>query len=162
MREPGGTLDATDARYTAVDPRSVRVEGSAFESAGQYTTKLEGATPVGWQTTILVGIADPHVLADVEKFRALVLDYLAKGVTRDRGLRPERGRPQLRASAERAAPGGRGRRGGGWSRRARPPAGRGRPLTRQACGGSNRRPWIGDTRTYPTIHRPGPSSRPPR
>ena len=66
MREPGGTLDATRARYAALDPRSVRVEGSAFEPAGQYTTKLEGATPAGWQTTILVGIADPHVLADVD------------------------------------------------------------------------------------------------
>ena len=83
MREPGGTLDATNARYTALDPRSVRVEGSAFEPAGQYTTKLEGAAPAGWQTTILVGIADPHVLADVDGFRRQVLNYLAKGVSRD-------------------------------------------------------------------------------
>jgi Acyclic terpene utilisation family protein AtuA len=97
MREPGGTLDATDARYTALDPRSVRVEGSAFEPAGQYTTKLEGAAPAGWQTTILVGIADPHVLANVDGFRRHVLNYLAKGVTRDLGLPPREFDLQLRA-----------------------------------------------------------------
>jgi hypothetical protein len=74
MREPAGTLDASHAGYTALDPRTVRVEGSKFEPADQYTTKLEGATPAGWQTTILVGIADPHVLAHVDEFRAQVLN----------------------------------------------------------------------------------------
>jgi len=86
MREPAGTLDATGARYTAFDARTVRVEGSQFEPAGQYTVKLEGASPAGYQTTILVGIADPHVLAHVDEFRALVLDYLTAGVARDVGL----------------------------------------------------------------------------
>lgn len=97
MREPGGILDATHARYLALDSRTVRVEGSAFEPAAQYTTKLEGATPAGWQTTTLVGIADPRVLARLDEFRALVLRYLANGVTRDLGLQPGQFDLQLRA-----------------------------------------------------------------
>ena len=97
MREPGGTLEATHARYTALDPRTVRVEGSEFEPADQYTTKIEGAIPAGWQTTILVGIADPRVLAHVDEFRAQVLNYLTKGVTRDLGLHPREFDLQLRA-----------------------------------------------------------------
>jgi len=97
MREPGGTLHAAGARYTALDPRTVRVEGSAFEPAAQYTTKLEGATPAGFQTTTLVGIADPRVLARLDEFRTRVLRYLTNGVVRDLGLAPGEFDLQLRA-----------------------------------------------------------------
>jgi hypothetical protein len=97
MREPRGTLDTSGAVYTALDDRVVRVEGSRFERAEQYTTKLEGAAPVGYQTTILVGIADPDVLADVDGFRAQVLAYLTAGVERDLGL--ERGQFDLQLRA---------------------------------------------------------------
>jgi hypothetical protein len=50
MREPAGTLDTSRATYTAIDERRVRVEGSAFTYAAQYTVKLEGAAPAGYQT----------------------------------------------------------------------------------------------------------------
>ena len=36
MREPGGTLDTSDAVYEALDARRVRVTGSRFEAADQY------------------------------------------------------------------------------------------------------------------------------
>ena len=45
MREPTGTLDTSHATYTALDARRVRVEGSRFELADQYTIKLEGSAP---------------------------------------------------------------------------------------------------------------------
>ena len=52
-----------EARYTALDERTVRVEGSRFEPAGQYTVKLEGAAVTGYETVSFAGIRDPQVLA---------------------------------------------------------------------------------------------------
>ena len=66
LREPAGTLDTSRATYTALDPRCVRVEGSHFEPADQYTIKLEGSAPAGYETMILVGIRDPHILAELD------------------------------------------------------------------------------------------------
>jgi hypothetical protein len=80
MREPAGTLDTRRATYTAIDERRVRVEGSAFTYAAQYTVKLEGAASAGYQTLITVGIRDPRVLTRLGEFRAGILDYLRAGV----------------------------------------------------------------------------------
>src|SRR5258708_13283183 len=66
MREPGGTMGVADARYTALDERTVRVEGSRFEPAGQYTVKLEGAAVTREQTVSFTGIRDPRVLEPLE------------------------------------------------------------------------------------------------
>lgn len=65
MREPSGTLDTSAATYQALDDRRVRVEGSAFEPADQYTVKLEGSARTGYETVSLVGIRDPRILADL-------------------------------------------------------------------------------------------------
>lgn len=65
--EPGGILDVSAARYTAVDDRVVRVEGSRFEPM-PYTMKLEGASRGDFQTVMLVGICDPKVLAELDHF----------------------------------------------------------------------------------------------
>ena len=65
MREPSGTLDTSQATYTACDDRSVRVEGSQFEKASQATIKLEGSAVAGYETVSIVGIRDPHILADI-------------------------------------------------------------------------------------------------
>lgn len=88
MREPAGTLDAGPAIYNALDERRVRVEGSLFEPADQYTTKLEGAAPAGFQTSIIVGIRDPDVLARLDEFRDGVLGYLRSRATKVLGLEP--------------------------------------------------------------------------
>ena len=66
MREPSGTLDTSQATYRAVDRRTVRVEGSAFEPATQHTIKLEGSVIAGYETIALVGIRDPHVLRELD------------------------------------------------------------------------------------------------
>jgi hypothetical protein len=70
MREPSGTLDTSHATYRAIDGRRVRVEGSRFEPAAQYTVKLEGAAHAGFETISLVGIRDPHILADLDTWVA--------------------------------------------------------------------------------------------
>jgi Acyclic terpene utilisation family protein AtuA len=68
MREPGGTIQVAGARYTAVDERIVRVEGSRFEPAGQYTVKLEGAAVTGYETVSFTGIRDPQILASIDEW----------------------------------------------------------------------------------------------
>jgi hypothetical protein len=70
MREPSGTLDTSAATYVALDHRRVRVEGSRFHPADQYTIKLEGAACGGYETLSLVGIRDPHILADLPSWRS--------------------------------------------------------------------------------------------
>jgi hypothetical protein len=66
MREPGGTIEVAGARYTAVDDRMVRVEGSRFEPAAQYTVKLEGAAVTGYETMSFAGIRDPLILRSID------------------------------------------------------------------------------------------------
>lgn len=86
MREPAGTLDASQATYTAIDERRVRVEGSLFEAAAQHTIKLEGAAPAGYQTMLLSGIRDPYVLAHLDEWCDRVLEHLNGQVTELFGL----------------------------------------------------------------------------
>jgi hypothetical protein len=79
MREPAGTLDTSYATYAALDARRVRVEGSRFELADQYTIKLEGSARVGYETMTLVGIRDRHILTDLDAW-----------ITRLKAVLPER------------------------------------------------------------------------
>jgi hypothetical protein len=88
MREPAGTLDTSDAVYTAIDDRSVRVEGSRFEPSGQHTIKLEGAAAAGFQTIIVSGIRDPKVLARLDEWCDQLLAYLHAHLPPTVGLRP--------------------------------------------------------------------------
>ncbi|MGH3244659.1 MAG: acyclic terpene utilization AtuA family protein [Trebonia sp.] len=82
MREPGGTIQAGGARYTALSERVVRVEGSRFEPAPQYTVKLEGAAVVGYQTVSFVGIRDPRILSSVAEWVQFMDKVLAERVER--------------------------------------------------------------------------------
>jgi hypothetical protein len=75
LTEPGGTLDVTNADYTAVDQRVVRVTGSAWKPE-PYTMKLEGAGRGRYQTLMLIGIQDPDVLARVDEFHDKMLALL--------------------------------------------------------------------------------------
>jgi hypothetical protein len=68
--EPGGIIDTRDARYTAVDDRSVRVTGSAFEPSSQYTIKLEGAELVGYQSIVIAAVRDPVILRRLDSWLA--------------------------------------------------------------------------------------------
>jgi hypothetical protein len=62
LAEPGGVIDTEHATYEAIDERSVRVRGSLFRPAEKYTIKLEGARLAGYQTVIVGGVRDPHII----------------------------------------------------------------------------------------------------
>jgi hypothetical protein len=88
MREPSGTLDTSAATYVALDDRRVRVEGSRFHPADQYTIKLEGAARSGYETLSLVGIRDPHILADLSSWQDRLHWIVADRVKALLGLAP--------------------------------------------------------------------------
>lgn len=67
MREPTGTLDVTDAVYTQLDDRRVRVTGSRFRPEPR-TMKLEGAGLVGYQSLAIAGIREPEILAQIDQW----------------------------------------------------------------------------------------------
>jgi hypothetical protein len=66
--EPNGTLVTTDAVYTAVSDRAVRVTGSTFETTTDYTVKLEASTLLGYRTIVLAGVRDPLVVNQIDRF----------------------------------------------------------------------------------------------
>jgi hypothetical protein len=68
--EPSGTLLLAGSRYEAVDDRSVRVTGSRFEPAGDYTNKIEGVRLLGHSAIVLGGIRDPFILAGLDAWLA--------------------------------------------------------------------------------------------
>ena len=88
MREPAGTLDVTDAVYTALDDRRVRVEGSRFELADQHTVKLEGARITGYETMSFSAIRDPLILKDVDGWAEFLRQVLTARVGQTLGLAP--------------------------------------------------------------------------
>lgn len=67
LTEPSGSINTKHATYTAVDERIVRVAGSRFDRADQYTIKLEGARLAGYQTVIVGGIRDPLIVGALEQ-----------------------------------------------------------------------------------------------
>lgn len=75
LHEPGGTLDVTGARYEALDAARVRVHGSEWRTARDYTVKLEGARVAGYQTVVLAILRDPHYVAHAADWAA---DIVAK------------------------------------------------------------------------------------
>ena len=65
LYEPGGVLDVTSATYEktrldGLDNLAVRVEGSVWREAEDYTVKLEGALLSTFQVTQLVMLRDAH------------------------------------------------------------------------------------------------------
>ncbi|MES2258066.1 MAG: acyclic terpene utilization AtuA family protein [Pseudomonadota bacterium] len=66
LTEPSGVIDTEHAQYAALSPRAVRVTGSRFHPAERYTIKLEGAESAGYQTVIIGGIRDPHIIKGLD------------------------------------------------------------------------------------------------
>lgn len=88
LYEPGGHLDVTGARYTAVDARRVRVEGSAWVP-GPYTVKLEGARVAGYQTTILAILRNAHYVANARAWVDRLTGFLHGEIASRMGLEPD-------------------------------------------------------------------------
>jgi hypothetical protein len=64
--EPSGVIDTQTANYVAISERSVRVSGTRFVEASEYTIKLEGAQLVGYQTVVIGGIRDPIIIGSLD------------------------------------------------------------------------------------------------
>lgn len=89
LLEPTGTLDTSAAVYTAIDERTVRVEGSGFELSPQPTAKLEGARLAGYETISIVGIRDPHILARLGTWLRYLRSVLEERVRATLDLDPQ-------------------------------------------------------------------------
>lgn len=68
LKEPSGTIVTDQCSYEQIDERTVYVTGTKFEHASQYTMKLEGAGRGWYQSINLVGMANPKVTADPERW----------------------------------------------------------------------------------------------
>lgn len=87
LYEPGGYLDVRGARYTALDERRVRVEGSKWVP-GRYTVKLEGARLAGYQTTILAVLRQPHYVTHAREWVEKLHSYLTDQINQRMELVP--------------------------------------------------------------------------
>ena len=85
MREPTGTLDVTDAVYTQLDDRRVRVTGSSFRPEPR-TMKLEGAGLVGYQSLAITGIREPDILAEIDLWAKSLRELVAAKASALMGL----------------------------------------------------------------------------
>ena len=65
-RSPSGVLDTLHTRYEAVSDRAVRITGSVFRPATEYTNKLEGARSVGYSTIIPGAVRDPLIIGQLD------------------------------------------------------------------------------------------------
>ena len=68
--EPSGTLVTRGCTYEALDDRSVRVFGSTFTKANEYTNKLEGTRLAGYSTIVPGAIRDPLILGQLDSWLA--------------------------------------------------------------------------------------------
>ncbi len=67
---PGGMNDLTDATFTQLDERRVKVAGSRFVADTTYRIKLEGAEQVGFRSIVMVGIRDPIMIRQIDSILA--------------------------------------------------------------------------------------------
>lgn len=86
LYEPGGHLDVTEASYSALDERSVRVTGSSWVPSERYTVKLEGARVAGYQTVLMALLRDAHYVANAEHWCADIATKCAAKVEARLGL----------------------------------------------------------------------------
>lgn len=75
--EPSGTVDTSQCQYEAINERAVRVTGSTFTPATQYTVKLEGADLCGWRAIVIAGIRDPILIARIREFSEQIKERTA-------------------------------------------------------------------------------------
>jgi hypothetical protein len=90
LYEPSGLLDTADASYEPVGDRAVRVTGSRFEPAEQYTVRLEAAELLGHRFAVIAGIRDPVVLRQLDSFLDSLREVVVAKVSASLGLVADR------------------------------------------------------------------------
>ncbi len=87
LYEPGGHLDVTQTRYTALDGVRTRATGSKWVP-GPYTVKLEGARAAGFQTTLIAVLRDAHYVANAQAWADKLHGFLDSLIARRMALDP--------------------------------------------------------------------------
>jgi hypothetical protein len=88
LTEPSGTLRTNNARYEAIDDRAVRVSGSEFVHAHEYTIKLEGVRRVGYSTILMGGVRDPYILEEMDSWLAQLDENIKTRIRNTIGDKP--------------------------------------------------------------------------
>jgi hypothetical protein len=88
LKEPSGTLRTDRARYEAISDRAVRVSGSEFAHAAEYTIKLEGVRQVGHSTIVMGAVRDPYILDQMDSWLAQLDDSIRTRINNTIGNRP--------------------------------------------------------------------------
>jgi len=70
---PGGTVDLTSVVFDQVDPRRVKVNGSAFHESEAYMVKLEGAKLEGHRHISVGGARDPVFIRQIDDLQSAVI-----------------------------------------------------------------------------------------
>jgi hypothetical protein len=86
FKEPSGTLDITASTYEQEDNVTVRVAGSRFVSADDYSVKLEGAELMGFQAMIVGGVRDPLIIAQLDSWLENIRRYVIASIERVMGV----------------------------------------------------------------------------
>lgn len=89
ITEPSGRLDTTSSTYTAVDDRTVRVEGSRFATRDQYDVRLEGVALRGHRYLVIGGVRDPLVVRRIDEYLADALASVRRKVSESLGIESE-------------------------------------------------------------------------
>lgn len=86
LYEPGGALKVAGAKYVSVDSSTVRVTGSEWAVAENYTVKLEGARAVGYQSTLMAILRDAHYVKNAKAWVERLTHFLHVEIERRMGL----------------------------------------------------------------------------
>ena len=89
LYEPGGYLDATDARYAELNSRRVRVTGSLWRKSKHYAVKLEGAGTTGYRSMIIVILRDQRYVKHAQAWSEKLLAFLTKEIASRLNCPPE-------------------------------------------------------------------------
>ena len=80
LLEPGGYLDVTNAFYSPINRRKVRVEGAKWNSSIKYNVKLEGARVFGYQTSLLVLLRENSYVKNAREWTEKLSNFLKKEI----------------------------------------------------------------------------------
>ena len=84
--ESSGAMDLSACSYEAVENGGVKVSGSAFRHAEDYTVKLEGAVKIGYQAVVIGGMRDPYFIRNLDTWMPEVEAVIEKAVEDILGL----------------------------------------------------------------------------
>jgi hypothetical protein len=78
--EPSGTLDISASTYEQEDAVTVRVAGSRFVAADEYSVKLEGAELLGFETMLIGGVRDPLIVSQLDWWLERIRHYIRASI----------------------------------------------------------------------------------